>query len=384
MACRADWLLTFPARVVYREGRLIDHALARQCQVDDAGAAILGCIPLEGVHLSTLVGRLAHEYRAAPAQVENDVREFVTNLNRRYLINIEVTRAATWCYWLQLLRHWLLRMPAPWYPVQRLDLKAGLLHTALQAFKAVPPLFWSMTAIGAVIVGVEMAWLGFAARLWFAGMSMFPAIILSWIAHELGHIMAIHILDAGANAYFLARHPCGMRTVHRQGTQACEALVGLAGPLLPTLLGVLLALGLHWTNATWWEFLALPFVLHTVNYLPGLGDGDLFWSVVGRVATHVRRRVWQVLRTILTPFMNGFVVVLLLVILGFPVLAIIADASGADSFRVGVGPLVVYRFEREGNATSVQLVPLGTFLLSIAGGVANMGLRSMITRLYRP
>lgn len=88
-------------------------------------------------------------------------------------------------------------------------------------------------------------------------------------------------------------------------------------------------------------------------------------------------------RSVVVPFAAGFVTVLLGIALGFPLLAIIADASGASSFAVGVGPLVVYRFTREGTATSVEMATLGTFVFSVLGGLANLGLRAVMRSALR-
>ena len=83
-------------------------------------------------------------------------------------------------------------------------------------------------------------------------------------------------------------------------------------------------------------------------------------------------------RNIITPFLSGFGVTLLVLVTLYPIIALLADLLGASSFQVGIGSIDVYRFVRDGQSASTTLLPFGLLVLSLLGGLLNTGLRSLI------
>jgi len=82
-------------------------------------------------------------------------------------------------------------------------------------------------------------------------------------------------------------------------------------------------------------------------------------------------------------FAIGFSLFFLASLVGYPLLAIVADISGSQSFNVGSGPLLIYRFTRDGASTKVNLFPLGLMVLSSMAGLLNLALKLLMLSAFR-
>lgn len=83
------------------------------------------------------------------------------------------------------------------------------------------------------------------------------------------------------------------------------------------------------------------------------------------------------MRPLLTAFALGVVAVAGLALVAALVLAALADASGRDALRVGLGPLVLVEFERSARGTATSFGP-ALFVLPLVGGALNAAGAAML------
>lgn len=76
------------------------------------------------------------------------------------------------------------------------------------------------------------------------------------------------------------------------------------------------------------------------------------------------------MRRLLIAFALGAVAVGVLELLSLVALAIVADANGWASFRLGSGPLALFEFERTAEATETTFGG-GIAIIALAGGALN-------------
>jgi hypothetical protein len=76
------------------------------------------------------------------------------------------------------------------------------------------------------------------------------------------------------------------------------------------------------------------------------------------------------MRSVVTAFALGVAAVGAFALVVALVLAALADASGRDALRVGLGPLVLAEFERSARGTATTFGP-ALFVLPLLGGLVN-------------
>jgi hypothetical protein len=83
------------------------------------------------------------------------------------------------------------------------------------------------------------------------------------------------------------------------------------------------------------------------------------------------------MRTVVTAFALGVAAVGALALVIALVAAALADASGREALRVGLGPLVLVEFERSAGGTATTFGP-ALFVLPLVGGALNAAGAAML------
>lgn len=335
--------------------------------------------------LGEIGSAISQETGAPYAEVLSGVLQMVRQLNGAYLLNLYGASSVlqeAWAIVAMLLR--FIGWPAAVFevthrtaaPASTLQLFWELLHTVWLALRA--PLF-----LAAVCLALPAAYLGYGAIFIGLVFSFFVAVFV----HELGHVWALYrcgfrsdriFLGAGVGRVFIGRQPTG---------DAVETVVGLAGPSLSAMLGVLLLAGGTLLQQEWLLILAIPFVLQLLTLLPVFDDN----KVLQRLWVHMLTRphtqgpeevdlrmkwvhVWRVLASILSIYVA-------LIVLSFLV-TVAADMAGAGSFQIAIGPVEVYQFAKEADSFQGSLGG-GGFWLAVLLGLLTSLLPQLLHRTQR-
>ena len=199
--------------VAVRDRELVDPVRQNSIPLNDAARVVL-----EAPTVRAAGARLA---KAGAADGERDALEFCAELNARGLLNVSIPLRARLRRRARALRYGLLLHA----PVRRFDVQSPV---AVARAVAAPAALLTLALLPAVVVagGIALA----------AAFATGVAIVL----HEVGHALALRGLP-----YALLLDGLRPELLHRRlaGVRAC--LVAIAGPALPALAAVGLALAIR-------------------------------------------------------------------------------------------------------------------------------------------
>ncbi|WP_164491678.1 PqqD family peptide modification chaperone [Staphylospora marina] len=276
---RPDSVPVWPEQVELREGHIFDAALDILHPVNETGQVLLG--EVDGKRsIAEIVRTVCERYGWPDAEVQADLIETMAHLNREYLLNFRKP-PLTVRLQNQLLRMLVLlrTLQAPLTGIRhRISLTRdggwfGILRTITGA--VLRSLGIQLLVIAALICGFLSALnlMNLQEAVFFT-----VSLYLGLILHETGHAVAFFRVSTPREQAFFCTKPGYLQIVHKMRPPRDELIISLAGPLVPGLCAVLLAIAVltgiipvSGEYAAWLPVAA--FGVHLFSLVPPMADG---------------------------------------------------------------------------------------------------------------